>query len=159
MRPTITGTGASGLNLFKEIAAHKKVIKNDYHNDGLIWIMNENTHLDLLIASMDKNLNAAVVAGMADTMPVVGGQIIECNFIPDGNIIMGYGKGYLLAERAGVKLGQSEHVKFIEDQTVFKGTARYDGVPVIPEGFAVFTITSTAPVTSGITFAADTANT
>jgi HK97 family phage major capsid protein len=72
---------------------------------------------------------------------------------------MGYGKGYLLAERAGVKLGQSEHVKFIEDQTVFKGTARYDGVPVIPEGFAVFTITSTAPVTSGITFAADTANT
>jgi len=154
----ITGTGASGLNLFKEIAAHKKAIKNDYHNDGLIWIMNENTHLDLLIASMDKNLNAAVVAGMADTMPVVGGQIVECNFIPDGNIVMGYGKGYLLAERAGTKLGQSEHVKFIEDQTVFKGTARYDGTPIIPEAFAVFSITSTAPVTSGITFAADTAN-
>lgn len=154
----ITGTGASGLNLFKEIAAHKKTIKNDYFNDGLIWIMNENTHTDLLIASMDKNLNAAVVAGMADTMPVVGGQIIECNFVPDGNIIMGYGKAYLLAERAGTTLGQSEHVRFIEDQTVFKGTARYDGTPVIPEAFAVFTITSTAPTTSGITFAADTAN-
>lgn len=154
----ITGTGASGLNLFKEITAHKKTIKNDYYNDGLVWIMNENTHTDLLINSMDKNLNAAVVAGMADTMPVVGGQIVELNFIPDGNIIVGYGKGYLLAERAGTKLGQSEHVKFIEDQTVFKGTARYDGTPVIPEAFAVFTITSTAPVTSGISFAADVAN-
>lgn len=154
----LTGTGATGLALFKEIAARKKAIKNDYYNDGLIWLMNENTHLDLLINSMDKNLNAAVVAGMANTMPVVGGEIVELNFIPDGNIVVGYGKAYLLAERAGVKLGQSEHVKFIEDQTVFKGTARYDGIPVIPEAFAVFTITSTAPVTSGITFAADTAN-
>lgn len=154
----LTGTGATGLNLFKEIAGRKKAIKNDYYNDGLIWIMNENTHLDLLINSMDKNLNAAVVAGMADTMPVVGGQIVELNFVPDGNIIVGYGKSYLLAERAGVKLGQSEHYRFIEDQTVFKGTARYDGTPVIPEAFAVFTITSTAPVTSGIEFAADVAN-
>ena len=154
----LTGTGATGLALFKEIAARKKAIKNDYYNDGLIWLMNENTHLDLLINSMDKNLNAAVVAGMADTMPVVGGQIVELNFIPNGNIVVGYGKSYLLAERAGVKLGQSEHVRFLEDQTAFKGTARYDGIPVIPEAFAVFTITSTAPVTSGITFAADTAN-
>ena len=96
---------------------------------------------------------------MADTMPVVGGEIVELNFIPDGNIIVGYGNAYLLAERAGTKLGQSEHVRFIEDQTVFKGTARYDGKPVIAEAFAVFSITSTAPTTSGITFAADTANT
>ena len=154
----ITGTGASGLNLFKEIAAHKKAIKNDYYSDGLIWIMSENTHLDLLIASMDKNLNAAVVAGVADTMPVVGGEIVELNCVPDGNVVVGYGKAYLLAERAGVKLGQSEHVRFIDDQTVFKGTARYDGTPAIAEAFAVFTIDNKAPVTSGITFAADTAN-
>ena len=154
-----TGTGATGLNLFKELVTNTKVIINDYFADGMIWIMNKKTHIDLLVNSMDKNLNAAVVAGIGGEMPVVGGEIIELPFIPDGNIICGYGSAYLLAERAGTKLGQSEHYKFVEDQTVFKGTARYDGAPVIAEAFAVMSITTTAPTTSGITFAADTANT
>ena len=65
---------------------------------------------------------------------------------------------YLLAERAGTQLTQSEHARFIEDQTVFKGTARYDGKPVIPEAFGVMSLTTTAPATTA-TFAPDTANT
>ena len=154
-----TGTGATGLNLFKEIAGRRKLVKNDYFNGGLVWLMNQNTHTDLLIASMDKNASAALVAGMNNSMPVVGGEIIELDFIPDNNIIVGYGEAYLLVERAGTKLGQSEHVRFIEDQTVFKGTARYDGKPVISEAFAVFSITNSAPTTSGISFSPDVANT
>ena len=154
-----TGTGATGLNLFKELVTNTKVIINDYFADGMIWIMNKKTHIDLLVNSMDKNLNAAVVAGIGGEMPVIGGEIIELPFIPDGNIVCGYGSAYLLAERAGTQLGQSEHYKFVEDQTVFKGTARYDGAPVIAEAFAVMSITTTAPTTSGITFAADAANT
>ena len=121
--------------------------------------MNKRTHLDLLVQSMDKNLNASLVAGMNNSMPVVGGDIVELNFIPDGNIVFGYMPAYLLVQRAGVKLGQSEHVRFIEDQTVFRGTARYDGKPVIAEAFGVLTLTNTAPTTSGISFAADAANT
>ena len=155
----LTGTGASGIALFRELAGRKKVIKNDYFNGGIFWLMSQNTHTDLLIQSMDKNMNAAIVAGINDTMPVVGGEIIELDFIPDGNIVFGYGEAYLLVERAGTKLGQSEHYRFIEDQTVFKGTARYDGKPVVAEAFGVTSITTTAPTTSGITFAPDTANT
>ena len=90
-------------------------------------------------------------------MPVVGGEIIELNFIPDNNLVYGYFDMYLLAERAGTRLGQSEHVRFLEDQTVFKGTARYDGIPVIAEAFGVMTIDNTAPKTS-VTFPPDTAN-
>ena len=152
------GTGASGMALFREIAGRKKMIKNDYFDDGIIWLMNSNTHTDLLIQSMDKNMNAAIVAGINNTMPVVGGEIIELNFIPDGDIVFGYGEAYLLVERAGTKLGQSEHYRFIEDQTVFKGTARYDGKPVIAEAFGVFSIENSSPTTSGIPFAPDTAN-
>ena len=85
-------------------------------------------------------------------MPVVGGDIVELNFIPEGDIVFGYMGLYLLAERAGTHISQSEHARFIEDQTVFKGTARYDGIPAIPEGFAVYNV-SKAPTTSGITFA------
>ena len=49
-------------------------------------------------------------------------------------------------------------MKFIQDRTVFKGVARYDGQPVIREGFALMNINNTDPTTS-IDFAPDTANT
>ena len=153
----ITGTGATGLALFKEIVSATGVIDNKYSKDGLVWFMNAKTRTKLQVNSMDKNLNAAIVAGMNGEMPVAGGKIVELNFVPDDNIVFGYFKNYLLAERAGVKLASSEHAKFIQDQTVFKGTARYDGRPVIPQAFAVLSLTTTAPTTT-MSFAADTAN-
>lgn len=153
----ITGTGAAGVKLFQEIVTATAAISNDYAESGLVWIMNKKTHTKLIVQSMDKNLNAAIVAGINNTMPVIGGDIIELPFVPDDNIVFGYFDNYLLAERAGTKLGQSEHYRFIEDQTVFRGTARYDGTPVIPEAFAALTITASAPATS-VTFAPDTAN-
>lgn len=152
-----TGTGATGLNLFKEIALNTGVLNDDYSENGITWVMNKKTHMQLLVNSMDKNMNAAIVAGMNNTMPVVGGEIVELSFIPDGDIVFGYYDMYLLAERAGTKLGQSEHCKFIEDQTVFKGTARYDGEPVISDAFAVMSIGTTAPATT-VEFPTDKAN-
>ena len=79
------------------------------------------------------------------------------DFVPVGDIIFGYFDLYLLAQRAGAQLAQSEHVRFIEDQTVFKGTARYDGVPVFGEAFGAVNIAGKAPTTS-MTFAPDKAN-
>ena len=153
----ITGTGATGVNLFKEIAGNTGVIDNDYFDGGLCWMMNKKTHTTLTVQSMDKNLNAAIVAGINNSMPVVGGDIVELSFIPDGDIVFGYLDAYLLAERAETTLGQSEHVRFLEDQTVFKGTARYDGHPSIAEAFGVMSITTSAPSTS-VEFPQDAAN-
>lgn len=153
----ITGTGATGVSLFKEIAGNTGVIDNDYFDGGLCWMMNKKTHTTLTVQSMDKNLNAAIVAGISNSMPVVGGDIVELSFIPDGDIVFGYLDAYLLAERAGTTLGQSEHVRFLEDQTVFKGTARYDGHPSIAEAFGVMSITTSAPSTS-VEFPQDAAN-
>ena len=153
-----TGTGAAGINLFKEIIGNTKNIVNDYFESNMIFCMNKKTHVDITVHSMDKNLNAAIVAGVKNEMPVIGGEILEFSFIPEGDIIYGYPDAYLLAERAGTELGQSEHVKFLEDQTVFKGTARYDGKPVIPEAFGVMSIKTTAPATS-VSFKPDAANT
>ena len=73
-------------------------------------------------------------------------------------IVGGFGDLYLLAEREGASVAQSEHVRFIEDQTVFKGTARYDGVPVIAEGFVAIGISGAKPAANAVTFAADKAN-
>ncbi len=152
------GTGAVGIKLFQEILGKTKSIKNDYSETGLVWIMSKNTHTDLVIQSMDKNATAAIVAGINMTMPVIGGDIVELDCVPDGDIIFGYMDMYLLAERAGTKLATSEHTRFIEDQTVFKGTARYDGKPVIAEAFAATNIGNVEP-TKTVAFAPDKQNT
>jgi len=119
--------------------------------------MKEKTHMALVGEAMSFNANGAIVTGINNTMPVIGGDIVELDFIPDNNIIAGYGELYLLAERAGVKLASSEHFLFTSDKTVFKGTARYDGKPVIAEGFVVIGVNNTTPAAT-VTFAADSAN-
>lgn len=154
----LTGTGKTGVALFQEIVSNANAIKNSYSDSGLIWVMNKKTHNKLIVQSMDKNMSAAIVAGINNAMPVIGGDIVELSFIPDDNIICGYFDMYLLAERAGTNLGQSEHYRFLEDQTVFRGTARYDGAPVIPEAFAVMSLSSTAPATT-VSFPNDAVNT
>ena len=102
--------------------------------------------------------NGQIVTGVAGTMPVVGGVIEVLNFIPDNTIIGGYFDLYLLGERAGAKFAQSEHVFFIQDQTAFKGTARYDGQPVIAEAFVAIGLEGTTPDATQVAFAPDEAN-
>ena len=120
--------------------------------------MNELTYTNMVAASVSVDASGAIVAGVNGQMPVVGGNIEVLDFIPDTVIIGGYFDLYLLAERAGAKFMTSEHVKFLQDQTVFKGTARYDGKPVIAEGFVAIGINGVTP-TAAMTFASDTANT
>ena len=62
------------------------------------------------------------------------------------------------SQRAGTRLGQSEHYRFLADQTVFKGTARYDGMPVIAEAFVAIGIKGTSVSADAVSFAEDTAN-
>jgi len=99
----------------------------------------------------------AIVSGQTGTVPIIGGDIVILEFIPDNDIVYGFGDLYLLAERAGAQFAVSEHYRFVEDQTVFKGTARYDGRPVIGEGFVAVNINNTDLTTTAV-FASDTAN-
>lgn len=154
-----TGTGATGTSLFKEIINNSACADDKgYNNDGIMWLMNHKTKVKLMSEAIEVNSAGALVAGMDGQMPVIGGEIIELSFIPDNNIVFGYGQLYVLAERAGFRLDNSEHAMFVNDKTVFRGKARYDGQPSIAEAFGVLSITSSAPTTSGISFASDTAN-
>ena len=120
--------------------------------------MNETTYTALKAEMLSINAAGAIVSGIEGTMPVIGGDIVVLDFIPDNIIIGGYFDLYLVAERSGQKLGQSEHVKFLEDQTVFKGTARYDGLPVIAEGFVAFALNGGTVTANAVSFAEDSAN-
>lgn len=150
----VTGKETSGIKLFQEIVKTSGIIDNDYDTGEIVWVMNKKTHTKLVAESMGVNSAAAITAGMNNAMPVIGGAIVELKYIPDDTIIFGYFKNYMLVERAGTKISQSEHVRFLEDQTVFKGTARYDGDLAIREAFAVFGL-GKAPTTDAPGFAGE----
>lgn len=150
-------TGMTPEEFFAELILYLGVAAPNYSIGGTFWAMNRKTRMKLLSKAITFNAAGAIVAGLNGTMPVEGGEIVELPFVPDNDIIGGFGELYLLAERAGAQLAASEHVRFIEDQTVFKGTARYDGMPVLGEGFVIVNIANTAPTTT-LTFAPDTAN-
>lgn len=147
----------TGVELFKEIIKASGAAKGKYSTGTRFWAMNETTKTTLVSEALSFNAAGAIATGMNDTMPIIGGTIETLDFIPDNVIIGGYGDLYLLAEREGTSIAQSEHVKFLEDQTVFKGTARYDGIPSIAEGFVAIGISGTKP-TADMTFADDTVN-
>lgn len=150
-------TGKEGADLISEIALAFGSAKGTYSRGEKVWVMNEKTYSYVVASTMATNAAGAIVAGVDGTMPVLGGVIEVLNFIPDNVIIAGYFDLYLLAERAGQKFATSEHVRFLQDQTVMKGTARYDGKPAIAEGFVAIGINGATP-TATMSFAADAAN-
>ncbi len=147
----------TGVDLFKALLLAAGVVKGKYSRGVKVWAMNETTRSFLQANAMTINANGAIVAGVDGSMPVIGGIVEVLDFIPDYVIVGGYLDLYLLAERAGQKFAQSEHVRFLQDQTVMKGTARYDGLPVIAEGFVAIGVNGVTP-TAQMTFAPDTAN-
>lgn len=155
---SITAANSTGLKLFQQLVAAFGKAKKKYSAGGKFWAMNEATHMKLVAEAMSINAAGAIVSGMGNTMPILGGDVVELDFIPDDVIIAGYGMNYLMAERAGRQIAQSEHYRFVEDQTVFKGTARYDGQPVIAESFVAIAINGGSVSATAVTFAADTAN-
>jgi len=136
----------------------KAVNKFGTGNGNQFWVMNTATWNAVKIMTMNFNSAGALVAGVNNELPIIGGAVETLDFIPDGVVAGGFGNHYLLAERADMKIAKSEDYMFVEDQTVFKGTARYDGIPALGEAFAAFSLNSNAVTASGITFAADTAN-
>lgn len=123
-----------------------------YSTGDAFWVMNRKTHIALQSKALAFNSAAALVAGVKDTLPIIGGEIVELDFIPDYQIVGGFGSLYLMPEREGTSISTSEHVQFIEDNTVFKGIARYDGKPVRGEAFVAVSLTADA-VTTSVEFA------
>lgn len=147
-----------GAEFFEALVVALGIAKPVYSSDGLFWVMNRKTHLDIMAKALAFNAQAALVANTT-MMPIIGGTVVEFedNEISDYEIIGGFGGNYLLAERAGIEFANSDIPLFLQDQTVFKGTARYDGLPVAGKAFTVVNYNNTDPTTTK-TFPTDYAN-
>lgn len=149
--------GTTGAALIAALVGDFGAAKGKYSRGTKVWVMNEMTYTQLIAAMVSVDASGAVVSGVNGVMPVIGGVIEVLDFIPDNVIIGGYFDLYLLAERAGSKFATSEHVRFLQEQTVYKGTARYDGKPAIAEGFIAVGLNGVTP-NATMTFAPDNAN-
>lgn len=147
----------TGATFFAALHGKLSTAKSDYATGETTWIMNKKTHQAIIAKSIGVDSSAAIVSMINSTMPVIGGEIIELETIADNDIIGGYLDMYLLAERQGGEFASTDILRFLSEQTVFKGTARYDGKPVFGEAFVMVNIANTNPTTSS-TFPGDSAN-
>lgn len=148
----------TGVEFFQPLTAALAVAKPNYSNGVIIWTMNRKTHLDLMSRALAFNSAAAMVAGMNNTMPVVGGEIVEWEEMPDYEIGGGFMSLYRSVEREGTMIDSNTSVKWLQNQTCFKGLQRRDGKPAIGEAFVLVNYANVQPTTTA-TFGKDYANT
>lgn len=150
-------SGADAKALFADMIVKSGRAKYAYGEGGKFWAMNETTRTLLMSKLVEFNAAGTLVAAMDNTMPIIGGAIETLPFIPDGDIVGGYGAQYILVEREGIYLDTNDRLQWIEENTLFKGVARYDGDALNGEGFVLLNIDGAAPTTT-MEFAPDTAN-
>lgn len=148
----------SGEQMFSKILEIASKAKGTYSLSGAkFWAMNRTTYAAIMGKAVTAAATGAYVAQLNNEMPIDRGTIEILDFIPDGDVVGGYGDLYLTVERAGATFGTFDQTRAIEDETLFIGKARYDGKPVIAEGFVAFNINN-KDVTTSVEFAPDKAN-
>lgn len=153
----IGGDGVTGAEFWAELMQATGNTYTRYSRGNQFWAMNSKTYALLKSKLITFTATGDIVANLFGVLPVINGDIDVLEFIPDGDIIGGYGDLYLLSQRSGMTIESSTEVQFIQDNTVFKAKQRADGQPIIPGAFVAININNQA-VTTVMDFAADTAN-
>lgn len=153
----INGKSLTGAEFWAQLAMAAGNTFTRYNRGEQFWAMNSKTYATLKSKLITFTATGDIVANLFGTLPVINGNIDVLEFMPDGDIVGGYGDLYLWADRRAMAIDSSEHVQFIQDNTVFRGKARADGAPIIPGAFVAININN-VNVTTAMDFAADTAN-
>lgn len=119
--------------------------------------MNRKTHIRLMSKALAFDAAAALAAGINNTFPIIGGDIVELEFMADNDIAGGFGDMMRMVEREGATIASSDIPLFLRNMTVYRSIGRYDGKPARGESFVLVNFHNTQPTTS-ISFAPDLAN-
>ena len=153
----VDGTTLKGAEFWSALTLAAGNTFTRYSRGEQFWAMNSKTYATLKSKLITFTATGDIVANLFGTLPIINGNVDILEFIPDGDIIGGYGDLYLWIERGAMAIDMSDQVQFIQDNTVFRGKERADGAPVIPGAFVAININN-AEVTTVMDFAADTAN-
>ena len=153
----IGGDSVTGAQVWSALMTATGATYTRYNRGTMFWAMNSKTYATLKSKLITFTATGDIVANLFGSLPIVTGDIDVLEFIPDGDIIGGYGDLYLLAQRSGMSIESSYEVQFLQDNTVFRAKQRADGMPIIPGAFVAININN-QEVTTAMDFAADTAN-
>ena len=153
----IGGEGVTGAEFWAELMQATGATYTRYSRGNMFWAMNSKTYATLRSKVITFTASGDIVSNIFGVLPIITGDVDILEFMPDGDIVGGYGDLYLLAMRSGLMIESSYHVEFLQDNTVFRAKQRADGQPIIPGAFVAININDTA-VTTAMDFAADTAN-
>lgn len=153
----IGGTGVTGAEFWAQLMEATGATYTPYSRGELFWAMNSKTYSTLRSKVITFTATGDIAANVFGVLPIITGDVDILEFMPDGDIVGGYGDLYLLAQRSGMTIRSSTEVQFLEDNTVFMAKQRADGMPVVPGAFVAININDTA-VTTAMDFAADKAN-
>ena len=153
----IGGNSVTGAQFWSALMTATGATYTRYNRGTMFWAMNSKTYATLKSKLITFTATGDIVANLFGSLPIVTGDIDVLEFIPDGDIIGGYGDLYLLAQRSGMSIESSYEVQFLQDNTVFRAKQRADGMPIIPGAFVAININN-QEVTTAMDFAADAAN-
>lgn len=154
----INGASLTGAEFWAQLMLATGNTFTKYNRGEMFWAMNSKTYAQLRSKLITFTATGDIVANLYGSLPIISGDVDVLEFIPDGDIIGGYGYLYLWVDRASMQIESNNGGEFfIQDNTVFRGKARADGAPVIPGAFVAININNTN-VTTAMDFAADTAN-
>lgn len=153
----IGGEGVTGAEFWAELMAATGNTYTRYSRGEMFWAMNSKTYATLRSKVITFTATGDIAANVFGVLPIITGNVDILEFMPDGDIVGGYGDLYLLAVRSGMMIESSYEVQFLQDNTVFRAKQRADGQPIIPGAFVAININNAA-VTTTMDFAADNAN-
>lgn len=156
---TIDGNNLDGAAFWAALRIAAGNTFSRYARGEVSWVMNSKTYAFLESKAIATTAGGQWVALIGGRLPIVSGQIDVLEFLPDGDIIGGYWQLYLLAQHETTVLGtdRTGATLRIKNATLIYAYERFDGTPIIPEGFVAMNIMGQS-VTTEMTFPANAAN-
>lgn len=109
----------------------------------IVAVMKRSTYYERFLGySIQVNSEGNVVGKLPNlTNPdLLGLKVVYNNNMGANEVLFGEFDKYTLVEREDITIDKSEHVKFTEDQTGFRGKGRFDGKPVKEKAFVLVTL-------------------
>lgn len=140
--PAVTASSvASDFTLGNLLANLGAIDTGEGEVGEIIAVMKRSTYYNKFMPQTVVNTadGRQVVQGVSNPN-LAGLRVVFSQYMTEDEVLLGDFKQYLLARRADVTITSSTDVRFIQDETVFKGTARYDGKPVKAGAFQLVTL-------------------
>lgn len=158
----LSATHKTEADATKLVNVIKKLTLIDTGEDSIgdiVAVMKRSTYYNRFVEfSINVNSEGNYVGKLPNlTNPdICGLRVVFSNHMDEDTVLFGDFDKYTLVERETITIDNSEHVKFIENQTAFRGLGRFDGKPTKLDAFVAVNVDSGALQTLTVTSAAGT---